>query len=308
MLCSAVIGFVLVALQLDFPIVLQPPATVVFSFWSACPWRRGRRGHRGSAVRDSGSQVGRYLGGLDGIRGAGALAVITAHCSIHFAPDTTPAGVAQILAQALTVFFALSGMLIYTPFARDIARGERRLRLRPLREAPFAPHLPGVPVHLRRRRLRASGGVLDQRRGDVHYRVGCRHRDDDRSRPPAAQPVIASELLPDHLQTGVNPSWSLTTELTFYALLPVLAVWLVGRSQRRFALALLPAGILGVAGLAGRAWAEQRFAPSSGCPRSSQSSGRTASPSSRAACSAWVTRSPPGWWSPSSSCSPSVGS
>jgi hypothetical protein len=30
--CSAVIGFVLVALQLDFPIVLQTPATVVFSF------------------------------------------------------------------------------------------------------------------------------------------------------------------------------------------------------------------------------------------------------------------------------------
>ena len=30
--CSAVIGFVLAALQLDFPIVLQTPATVVFSF------------------------------------------------------------------------------------------------------------------------------------------------------------------------------------------------------------------------------------------------------------------------------------
>jgi len=30
--CSAVIGFVLVALQLDFPIVLQTPATMVFSF------------------------------------------------------------------------------------------------------------------------------------------------------------------------------------------------------------------------------------------------------------------------------------
>lgn len=30
--CSAVIGFVLVALQLDFPVVLQTPATVVFSF------------------------------------------------------------------------------------------------------------------------------------------------------------------------------------------------------------------------------------------------------------------------------------
>ena len=40
-------------------------------------------------------------------------------------------------------------------------------------------------------------------------------------------------FVPEHLQTGINPSWSLTTELTFYALLPVLAVWLVGRSSRR---------------------------------------------------------------------------
>ena len=31
-MCGAVIGFVLVALQLDFPIVLQTPATMVFSF------------------------------------------------------------------------------------------------------------------------------------------------------------------------------------------------------------------------------------------------------------------------------------
>jgi hypothetical protein len=31
-LCTAVIGFVLVACQLDFPIVLQAPATVLFSF------------------------------------------------------------------------------------------------------------------------------------------------------------------------------------------------------------------------------------------------------------------------------------
>ena len=36
---------------------------------------------------------------------------------------------AQVLSQGLTVFFAMSGMLIYTPFVRDIARGERRLRV-----------------------------------------------------------------------------------------------------------------------------------------------------------------------------------
>jgi peptidoglycan/LPS O-acetylase OafA/YrhL len=66
------------------------------------------------------------------------------------------------------------------------------------------------------------------------------------------------------VQTGINPSWSLTTELTFYALLPVLAVWLVGRSSRRLALALVPPAILATAGLAGRAWAEHLYAQTSG--------------------------------------------
>jgi peptidoglycan/LPS O-acetylase OafA/YrhL len=72
-------------------------------------------------MRDPGSEVGRYLGGLDGLRGAACLAVVTAHCIGHFAPTSTPNGVAQILVQGLTIFFALSGMLIYLPFARAIA-------------------------------------------------------------------------------------------------------------------------------------------------------------------------------------------
>ena len=75
---------------------------------------------------------------------------------------------------------------------------------------------------------------------------------------------LLQTFVPEHLQTGINPSWSLTTELTFYALLPVLAVWLVGRSSRRLALALIPPAVLGAAGLAGRAWAEHLYAQTSG--------------------------------------------
>ena len=74
---------------------------------------------------------------------------------------------------------------------------------------------------------------------------------------------LLQTFFPDYLQTGINPSWSLTTELTFYAVLPLLAVWLVGRSSRRLAMALLPAAVLGVAGLAGRAWAEHLYSESS---------------------------------------------
>ena len=44
----------------------------------------------------------------------------------------------------------------------------------------------------------------------------------------------------------------------------VLAVWLVGRSSRRLALALIPPLVLGVVGLAGRAWAENLYGPGAG--------------------------------------------
>ena len=215
-------------------------------------------------MRDPTSQVGQYLGGLDGVRGAGALAVLTAHCIVQFAPTSTPNGIAQILAQALTVFFAMSGMLIYTPFVRDIARGERRLN---------------VGRYVSRRLLRIfpvylvifviSDFVFRAVYLSNAVESGARASDAGTGMMTEPGPLLLNLSLlqtffPDHLQTGINPSWSLTTELTFYALLPVLAVWLVGRSSRRMALALVPPAVLAVAGLAGRAWAEQLYAQTSG--------------------------------------------
>ena len=215
-------------------------------------------------MRDPSSQVGQYLGGLDGVRGVGAVSVLVAHCIVHFAPATTPNGIAQMLAQALTVFFAMSGMLIYTPFVRDIARGERRL---------------DVGRYASRRLLRVFPAYLviyvicdfGLRAVYLSNAVETSTPASDAGTGMMSEPVplllnlsLLHTFFPEHLQTGINPSWSLTTELTFYALLPLLAVWLVGRSSRRLALALVPPAILGLAGLAGRAWAEHLYAGSSG--------------------------------------------
>lgn len=215
-------------------------------------------------MRDPTSQVGRYLGGLDGVRGAGALAVLTAHCIVHFAPESTPNGIPQILAQALTVFFAMSGMLIYTPFVRDIARGERKLRIGRYISRRLLRVFPAYLVI-----FLISDFVL--RAVYLTNAVDASTRASDSGTGMLTSPVplllnlsLLQTFFPNHLQTGINPSWSLTTELTFYALLPVLAVWLVGRSSRRLAMALLPAVVLGVAGLAGRSWAEHLYANSSG--------------------------------------------
>ena len=215
-------------------------------------------------MRDPGSQVGHYFAGLDGMRGVAVLTVLLAHSIAHFAPETSPHGVAPMLAQGLTLFFALSGMLIYTPFARDIARGERRVRVRRYAMRRFLRIMPvylviflicnfvlqavflGNAVMTQEPRTDAGTGMITDP-GLLLLNLS-----------------LLQSFVPDALQTGINPSWSLTTEYTFYALVPLLAVWLVGRSSHRLAFALIPPLVLGVAGLAGRAWAEYLYDTASG--------------------------------------------
>lgn len=204
-----------------------------------------------------------YLGGLDGIRGGACIAVMVAHSWGHFAPESTPPGFAQLLSVGLVMFFAMSGLLIYLPFVRDIAAGERRVDVR---------------LYARRRLMRVFPAYLLillvsdllLRAVYVENAVDVATTGSDVGTGMITDPVmllanltLTQTFFPGTIQTGLNPSWSLTTELTFYALLPVLSLPLVRfarRGTRRIWWALLPAGVLLVAGLAGRVWAEAWFA------------------------------------------------
>jgi len=205
-----------------------------------------------------------YLRGLDGLRGAACLAVITAHCWGHFAPGATPPGAAQLLSVGLVIFFAMSGLLIYLPFVRDIAAGERRVDVGHYARRRLARVLPAYLVI-----FLVSDLLL--RAVYVENAVDASTRNSDVGTGTITDPItflanltLTQTFFPGTIQTGINPSWSLTTELTFYAVLPLLALPLVrhsrGDSRHRFALALLPAGVLLAAGLAGRVWAELWFA------------------------------------------------
>jgi len=211
--------------------------------------------------REAGSA--HYLGGLDALRGAAALAVVTAHSWGHFAPETTPTGTAQLLSVGLVVFFAMSGLLIYLPFVRDISTGQRRVRLGHYARRRLARVYPAYIVI-----LLISDFVL--RAVYVENAVDVSTTGSDRGTGLMSDPVdvllnltLLQTLFPDTIQTGINPSWSLTTELCFYALLPLLAVPLVrfsrGSSRRGLLLALTPVAFLFVVGIAGRAWAEQWY-------------------------------------------------
>lgn len=215
-----------------------------------------------AATEAAGRPPAPYLAGLDGLRGAACLAVIVAHCWGHFAPDATPPGAAQLLSVGLVIFFAMSGLLIYLPFVRDIVAGERRLDVASYTRRRLARVFPAYLVIFLVCDL-ALAAVYVENAVDVQTTnsdVGTGRITDPLTF--VANLTLTQTFLPETIQTGINPSWSLTTELTFYALLPLLALPLVrfARDERRgLLLALVPAAVLVVAGLAGRLWAEWWF-------------------------------------------------
>jgi len=163
------------------------------------------------------------------------------------------------LSYGVTLFFALSGFLLYRPFVAALLRFERR---------------PAVMRYLRNRALRilpaywvillicalVLGSVLFRDPGGVlhHGRLS-----DPASLARTA--FFAQNYDPKTLLTGIGPAWSLAVEAVFYLTLPLLvlvAFGLGGRTRRfwlRVTAALLPAVILLVVGLAGKAVAWHVF-------------------------------------------------
>ncbi len=202
-----------------------------------------------------------YLAGLEGIRGMACLAVVTAHSWTHFAPESTPPGAAQALAIGLVLFFAMSGLLIYLPFVRDIALGERRVSLTRYAGRRIARVFPGYLVIFLVCNF-VFQAVYTENAVDVST------TNSDAGTGMMTDPLqlflnltLLQTFVPDALQTGINPSWSLTTELCFYIALPLLAVPLVrftrGDARRGFWIALIPGTVLIIVGLIGRTWAEK---------------------------------------------------
>lgn len=199
--------------------------------------------------------------GLDGLRGYLALCVILVHTLGMFAPAVLYRLHADLLGQAIVVFFALSGFLIYLPFMfrildarplpslRDYARG-RMFRVYPayiviFLIANFA--LAGV-FHTNAMESivpgsdAGTGRILDPGRVLLHL-------------------SLLQNYVPSELQTGINSSWTLTVELAFYALLPLVSVLALrfGRTwtgARRYLLAALPGVFFVVLGAVSRvvAW------------------------------------------------------
>lgn len=204
----------------------------------------------------------RRLAGLDGVRGVALAVILIVHVILLLpkpgAPEAGPLTVAylQIARHGMTAFFVLSGFLLYLPFAK--AALARR-------------GLPSVRRYARHRVLRIwpaytvalllAGVVFGQAVLACTGSLGCTNSEVGRLSDPVlllANLLLVQGWFPSTAFTGLGVSWSLVTEVSFYALLPLLGLLGVRLARRLPALtaALAPALLMIVVGIITR-WATQ---------------------------------------------------
>jgi peptidoglycan/LPS O-acetylase OafA/YrhL len=182
-------------------------------------------------------------GGLDGLRGLAALAVFSVHVWIYQLPNTVRVerkGLGELALFeariAFVLFFVLSGYLLYRPFARG-ALGESA-------PASIASYLVRRAARIMPAYYLALAGtlVLLATAGDVPGR---------RLVAAAQLPVFlvfGQNYLPSTLLHVNAATWTLTVEVAFYLMLPLVGVLALRRcgsvrAQLALLLTLVAAGI-----------------------------------------------------------------
>jgi peptidoglycan/LPS O-acetylase OafA/YrhL len=201
--------------------------------------------------------TGRRLPGIEGLRAVAAGAVVIHHVwifdgGIRVGEDSGADVVFLNLALGVTLFFALSGFLLYRPFAAAIARDEalpsvgRYLRNRALRILPaYWAILLVAALVLTTAATRAGGGEIGY--GSMTDPVEL-----------LKAMLLIQNYDPDSIVIGIGPAWSLSVEVVFYLLLPLLVIGAARlavaqeRRERRVLVLLAPAALLLAIGIAGK--------------------------------------------------------
>jgi len=157
-----------------------------------------------------------HVRALDGYRAIAAIMVVITHTA--FVSGTYTQGAwGAVLSRfdfGVTLFFLLSGFLLYSPWARASMTGVRGPRLagyswrRLLRIVPaYAVVVVVVVLALPQAQVARTSASIP-----LHL-------------------AFAQIYVPGALVEGLTQTWSLATEVSFYALLPLLA-WVMGRRAR----------------------------------------------------------------------------
>lgn len=204
--------------------------------------------------------------GIEGLRGVAALAVVVAH-TIDFMllpglfnddgqlASGEDAGSLKLLAvmaalgvHGVTVFFVISGFLLYRPFVKQVSGDSRTLIIREFLRNRLLRIFPAYLVVF----VLAAFVV-----GVVVTQVASDAGDDEYVGRMTDPLLIVTNLtltqgyLPQGQLTGLGASWSLVPELAFYLLLPF--VWLLSRRLAKRmpwqVAALVPVGLMLLIGI-----------------------------------------------------------
>lgn len=195
------------------------------------------------------------LRGLDGLRGLGCLTVLATHVLGRYNPDLVerlPVGALGY--PAVILFFVLSGVLLYLPYARALLDGRPAPSTRSFAVRRAMRVLPGYLVvflvccFVLRAVFVENAAVADETFGD---------RGTGMMTDPVdllANLTLVHSLFPSTLQTGISPTWTLSVEIGFYLALPLCAL-LAFRLRGRLSpvlCVLVPAAALVALGAAGK--------------------------------------------------------
>lgn len=201
--------------------------------------------------------TGKRLAGIEGLRAIAAGSIVIVHVWSSSMPDGLALGGVGFgdgissLSAGLTLFFTLSGFLLYRPFAAAIARRDTHqpfsayLRNRIIRIAPAYWAILLVVALIGAASVRASTGDLGIGRLTDPFELGL-----------AA--LLLHDFRPETIVIGIGPAWSLAVEAVFYLALPALVLLAAGlarqaRHRRGRVLALLaPPVLLLLIGLSGK--------------------------------------------------------
>lgn len=175
---------------------------------------------------------------LDAFRAVGALMVVATH--VAFVTGRTEKGAFSALLGRLdagvAVFFVLSGFLLFRPYAAAAAGS-------------------GAAVSTRRYLIRRAGRILPAYWLLVVISLLLLDSNDDASLADWARHLTLTQIYdPAELRDGLAQAWSLCTEVTFYIVLPLLAVATLRRRKDGSWRPGLAVGLLGLALPIGVGW------------------------------------------------------
>ncbi len=208
-------------------------------------------------MRSANPSWGSRLVGIEGLRAIAAVSVLSGHVWLHSQDTVSNLGhlnewVLPYLGSGLTLFFALSGFLLYRPFAAAVLRQSARPSTRAYLRNRALRILPAYWVILLFVGLVLGAAHTSWRPGDVGYLT--------EPSDLVSSVALVQNYVPAGITIGIGPAWSLGVEVVFYLALPLLALpaghLAAGRGARgRVAAAMVPAGVLLALGLVGKTYA-----------------------------------------------------